>query len=84
MAGTIESVSGVSNFPYNTVETRPEVVGLRPVKSLNGSKGELQLAADSNMQVTNTRDGGKGVVALEAAEQQRPLLFSILSLDEYY
>jgi hypothetical protein len=52
VAGTIESTSGGVKFPDGSVQTTAGIAPTDVVKSLNGLKGDVQLAAGANITVT--------------------------------
>jgi hypothetical protein len=52
VTGTIESTSGGVKFPDGTVQTTAGVAPNDVVRSLNGLKGDVQLAAGSNITIT--------------------------------
>jgi hypothetical protein len=52
VAGTIESTTGGFKFPDGTLQTTAGIAPANVVRSLNGLKGDLQLAAGTNITIT--------------------------------
>jgi hypothetical protein len=52
VAGTIQSTTGGVKFPDGTLQTTAGIAPTDVVKSLNGLKGDVQLAAGSNITIT--------------------------------